>query len=181
MRKIFFLLTIFMLNPLIAMVGGNVPGNEDVKSSTSTVQVDRDKLVAFAKDYLGSPYLYASTNPEKGFDCSGFVHFVFKHFDIDLPHASQAMVTEGTEVKAEDFKVGDVLIFYGYRNTTSIGHVGIICEANGMQSKFIHSSSGKVKGVVISELGSEMYTRRFYKCIDVIGGHKTKQNSPSAD
>jgi cell wall-associated NlpC family hydrolase len=62
------------------------------------------------------------------------------------------------------------LVFYGYRNTSQIGHVGIICEANGMNSKFIHSSSGKVKGVIISELNSEMYTRRFYKCVDVMGG-----------
>jgi hypothetical protein len=49
-----------------------------------------------------------------------------------------------------------------------VGHVGIICEANGMQSKFIHSSSGKAMGVTISELGSDMYTRRFYKCISVL-------------
>jgi len=181
MRKILFLVTIFLLNPLIAMLGENVPGNKDVKSSTSTEVVDREKLVAYARNYLGSPYLYASSNPEKGFDCSGFVYFVFKNFNISLPHASQAMVSEGTEVKAEDFKVGDVLIFYGYRNSSSIGHVGIICEANGMQSKFIHSSSGKVKGVIISELGSEMYTRRFYKCIDVIGNPETKKISQSAD
>lgn len=71
-------------------------------------------------------------------------------------------------VKPEDFKVGDVLVFYGYRNATQIGHVGIICEAAGMNSKFIHASSGKVKEVIISELNSEMYKRRFFQCVDVI-------------
>lgn len=174
MRRILFLVAIFLLNPMIAMVGNNIPGNEELKSTASATRVDRDQLVAFAKDQLGSPYLYSGANPEKGFDCSGFVHYVFKNFDIDLPHNSQAMVSKGTEVRAEDFKVGDLLIFYGYRNTASIGHVGIICEANGMQSKFIHSSSGKVKGVIISELGSEMYTRRFYKCINVIDNNGSK-------
>ena len=129
----------------------------------------RENLVAFARNYLGTPYRYGSANPENGFDCSGFVHFVFKNFDIDLPHSSKAFKSIGTGLKPEDFKLGDVLVFYGYRNTTQIGHVGIICEANGMNSKFIHSSSGKVKGVIISELNSALYSKRFYQCVDIIG------------
>lgn len=129
----------------------------------------RENLVAFAMNYLGTPYRYASIDPEKGFDCSGFVYFVFKKFNIELPHSSKAFKSVGIELKPEEFKVGDVLVFYGYRNKSQIGHVGIICEANGMNSKFIHSSSGKVKGVIISELNSDMYSRRFYKCVDVIG------------
>jgi len=135
--------------------------------NTSTV-ISRTAIINFAKNYLGTPYLYASAIPDKGFDCSGFVYFVFKNFGKDLPHSSKAFKNLGKEVKPENFKVGDVLVFYGYKNTTSIGHVGIICEANGMKSKFIHSSSGKRKGVIISDLDSEMYTRRFYKCVDVI-------------
>ena len=135
--------------------------------NTSTV-ISRTAIIKFAKNYLGTPYLYASAVPDKGFDCSGFVYFVFKNFGKDLPHSSKAFKNLGKEVKPENFKVGDVLVFYGYKNTTSIGHVGIICEANGMKSKFIHSSSGKGKGVIISNLDSEMYTRRFYKCVDVI-------------
>jgi cell wall-associated NlpC family hydrolase len=128
----------------------------------------RENLVAFAKNYLGIPYRYGSASPENGFDCSGFVYFVFKNFNISVPHSSKGFQNIGAEVKPEEFKVGDVLVFYGYRNTTSVGHVGIICEANGMNSKFIHSSSGKVKGVIISELNSHMYSRRYYKCVDVI-------------
>lgn len=132
--------------------------------------VNRTKIIEFAKNYLGVPYQYGSANPKKGFDCSGFVNFVFKNFDISVPHSSKAFKNLGKEVKPQDFKVGDVLVFYGYREKTNIGHVAIICEANGMNSKFIHSSSGKVKGVIISELNSEMYSHRFYKCINIIGG-----------
>jgi len=130
----------------------------------------RENLVGFAKEFMGIPYLYASANPAKGFDCSGFVKYVFKNFSIHVPHSSKAYSSLGKQVQPKDFKVGDVLVFYGFRNSTEIGHVGIICEANGMNSKFIHSSSGKSKGVIISELNSEMYSRRFYQCIDVIGG-----------
>lgn len=144
------------------------PVVSECKTNVSPETEIRENIVAFAMNYLGTPYKYASIDPEKGFDCSGFVHFVYKNFDINLPHSSKAFKSVGTEIKPEDFKIGDVLVFYGYRNTTQIGHVGIICEANGMNSKFIHSSSGKVKGVIISELNSAMYSKRFYKCVDVL-------------
>ena len=129
---------------------------------------NRSELIEFAKNYLGTIYLYASVDPAKGFDCSGFVSFVYNHFNINLPRSSREYKLLGAGQKPEDFKVGDVLVFYGFRDSKSIGHVGIICEANGMKSKFIHSSSGKAYGVTISLLDSEHYSRRFYKCIDVI-------------
>lgn len=126
----------------------------------------REEIVAYAKKYLGTSYCYAGSSPESGFDCSGFVNFVFKNFNIELPRSSSGFTNLGAPLKPGEFQVGDVLVFYGYNDSNSVGHVGIICEANGMKSKFIHSSSGKEMAVIISELGSEMYTRRFYKCID---------------
>lgn len=126
----------------------------------------RDSVIAFAKQYMGVPYCYASGNPKKGFDCSGFVNFVFTHFEVELPRSSSGFKNIGKALKPMDFKIGDILVFYGHKDTGSIGHVGIICEANGMKSKFIHASSGKEMAVTISELGSAGYTQRFYKCID---------------
>jgi len=168
MQKLFLFLFFILFAVLPERADSKLP---EVSKPGKTVLFEsevRENLIAFAKNYLGTPYLYASAIPDKGFDCSGFVYFVFKNFGKDLPHSSKAFKNLGKEVKPENFKVGDVLVFYGYKNTTSIGHVGIICEANGMKSKFIHSSSGKGKGVIISNLDSEMYTRRFYKCVDVI-------------
>ena len=130
--------------------------------------INRANIIEFAKAHLGTRYLYAGIDPAKGFDCSGFVYFVFKKFNIDLPRGSGEYKNLGKTLKPEEFRVGDILVFYDYTDHTQIGHVGIICEANGMKSRFIHSSSGKAYGVTISELDSEMYTRRFYKCIDVI-------------
>ncbi|MXN90568.1 glycoside hydrolase [Flavobacterium sp. Sd200] len=126
----------------------------------------REAVVNFARKYMGVRYCYASNNPKKGFDCSGFVNFVYNHFDIGLPRSSSGFKDIGKALNPKDFNVREVLIFYGYRDKNSIGHVGIICEANGMQSKFIHASSGKEMAVIVSELGSAAYTRRFYKCID---------------
>jgi len=132
------------------------------------VNLVRNDIIEFAKNLIGTPYRYASSNPVKGFDCSGFVNYVFTKYNISVPRSSAAFGSFGTALQPEDFKVGDVVVFYGYKDRTRIGHVGIICEAAGMKSKFIHASSGKEYQVTISELGSEMYTRRFYKCVDVI-------------
>ncbi len=167
-QKIMFLFLLFPLPFFVANEDEKVVVTEE-KSTAADTLIRREAVIDFAKNFLGKPYCYSCSNPDKGFDCSGFVQYVYKNFNISVPRSSTQYVAIGASLKPEDFKIGDVLVFYGYRNSTSIGHVGIICEANGMSSKFIHSSSGKVKGVVISELSSEMYTRRFYKCIDVIG------------
>lgn len=94
---------------------------------------------------------------------------MFKKFDVSLPRSSREYESLGTALRPEKFKAGDILVFYGYRDSSFIGHIGIICEADGMRSRFIHASSGKAYGVTISNLDSKGYKRRFYKCIDVIG------------
>lgn len=140
-----------------------------VKEDSDTVL--RQEIIAYAKQHMGTPYCYATADPKKGFDCSGFVNFVFKKFNIALPRSSSGFASVGKTVKPENFKVGDVLVFTGYRDRNSVGHVGIICEANGMDSKFIHASSGKEMAVTISSLNSDLYKKRFIKCVDVISGN----------
>ena len=138
------------------------------KIQSTKTEIDRDSIISYAKQYFGTPYLYAGNDPQKGFDCSGFVSYVFKHFGVDLPRSSGGYKNIGTKLNPEDFKVGDILVFYGYKDRTIIGHLGIICEANGMESKFIHASSGKAGSVTITSLATEHYTKRFYKCVDVL-------------
>ena len=141
---------------------------KQIQNNPTQTEINRDSIIAYAKKYLGTPYLYASSNPQKGFDCSGFVTYVFKNYGISLPRSSGEYKNLGKTLKPEDFKVGDIIVFYGYKNKTAIGHLGIICEANGMQSKFIHASSGKAQQVTITALDTEHYTKRFYKCVDVL-------------
>jgi cell wall-associated NlpC family hydrolase len=139
-----------------------------IQNPKNQTEINRDSLIVFAKKHLGIPYVYASSNPQKGFDCSGFVSYVFKNFGMTLPRSSSGYKNIGKALKPEEFKVGDILVFYGYKNRNVVGHVGIICEANGMQSKFIHASSGKAQQVTITALDTEHYTKRFYKCVDVL-------------
>ena len=158
---------------LLLLLSFSIRSQEKVSPETFSQQVkslagvDRTELIAFAKQYLGTPYRRGGSAPKKGFDCSGFVTYVFKHFNLALPRSSREYKALGTVLKPEEFKVGDVIVFYGFRDKSHIGHVGIVCEANGMKSRFIHASSGRAHCVTVSELGSEAYHRRFYKCIDV--------------
>jgi len=85
-----------------------------------------------------------------------------------VPKSSKEYEKRGAELRPEVFKLGDIVVFYGYKDNTSIGHLGIICEANGMNSKFIHASSGKEMSVAFTDLNTEQYIKRFYKAIDVI-------------
>jgi len=164
-----FLVFTLALLPLLSIraqqSAGHASSAEPVKGAPG---IDRTELIAFAKQFLGTPYHRNSVNPKKGFDCSGFVYYVFKKFDVSLPRSSPEYKSLGKALKPEKFKVGDILVFYGHRDSLHIGHVGIICEAEGMRSRFIHASSGKAYGVTISNLDSKEYKRRFYKCIDVL-------------
>ena len=167
--KSFFYISIFSTVVLCSCF----TSKEEPKAETFQLQkpernIERDSIITYAKKYLGTPYLYAGNDPKTGFDCSGFISYVYHHFNIDLPRSSGMYKNLGKALKPEDFKVGDILVFYGYQDHTVIGHLGIICEANGMQSKFIHASSGKVNSVTITSLDTEHYTNRFYKCIDVL-------------
>ncbi|MCE1199160.1 MAG: NlpC/P60 family protein, partial [Marinilabiliales bacterium] len=80
-----------------------VPGTLALDSSAV---VQREELISFARAYLGRPYRYAGSDPKKGFDCSGFVHFVFNHFNIDSPRDSRSFDRLAAGKKPEDFKVG---------------------------------------------------------------------------
>ncbi len=167
LKKLSLILVLFMV-ALSLQSNSKASQAEAVIPVNRPSEIDRTGVIEFAKKYLGTVYRYASADPVNGFDCSGFVHFVFKNYNVDLPRGSREYQFLGRALKPVEFRVGDVLVFYGYRDSNHIGHVGIICEANGMKSKFIHASSGRAHAVTISELDSEMYTRRFYKCIDVI-------------
>ena len=129
--------------------------------------VTPDSILAFAKTLIGIPYLYASTDPAMGFDCSGFITYVFNHFNIKVPRSSVDFTNYGTEIPVDQAKAGDLILFTGTDSTIRIvGHMGIVESVTYDQLNFIHSTSGKAKGVTISPLG-EYYKRRFVKVIRI--------------
>jgi cell wall-associated NlpC family hydrolase len=126
-----------------------------------------DSILAFARTLQGTPYLYASTDPQKGFDCSGFITYVFNHFGLFVPRSSVEFTDYGKDVSMEDAKPGDLILFTGTDSTIRVvGHMGIVESRKDSTLYFIHSSSGKANGVVITPL-ERYYKSRFVKLIRV--------------
>lgn len=127
----------------------------------------RDSIVSFATELLGTPYIVASSRRE-GFDCSGFVYFVFKHHKIQVPRSSGGFNNFGKEISIDNVKKGDILVFLSPTSNNSIGHIGIVTNPKGKQSDFIHATSGREMKVIITSLKQEGYARRFVKAVDVL-------------
>ena len=126
-----------------------------------------DSLVAFGKSLVGTPYLYASSDPQNGFDCSGFITYVFNHFGIAVPRSSVEFTNVGNEIPKEFASRGDLILFTGTDSTIRIvGHMGIVESNERGNLLFLHSTSGKAYGVVISPLNG-YYETRFVKVIRV--------------
>ena len=77
------------------------------------------RVVGYARHFLGVRYSYGGVSPRTGFDCSGFVRYVYGHFGISLPHSSFADLWRGRRVVRGHLRPGDLLFFDG------ASHVGI--------------------------------------------------------
>jgi cell wall-associated NlpC family hydrolase len=138
-----------------------VTGNRiDAKSA------NRNDVVDYAKTLIGTTYKYGSTNPRDGFDCSGFITYVFNHFNVQVPRSSIDFTNVGKTVQLAIARPGDLILFTGTDSTIrNVGHMGIVVE-NTDTLKFIHSTSGKQYGVTITALNS-YYMGRFVKIVDI--------------
>lgn len=133
----------------------------------NTKNSNPNDIVGFAKTLIGTKYKYGSAVKENGFDCSGFITYVFKHYNISVPRVSKDFTNAGTPVAIERSRKGDLILFTG-TDTTGwvVGHMGIVTQNDNGKIQFIHSSSGKTIGVIISDL-SKYYATRFVKVIRV--------------
>ncbi len=134
----------------------------------SIPKVKADTLIGFAKTFLGKKYKYASINPKVGFDCSGFVYYVFKSFNVNVPRASMDYEKTGKTILLDSIRVGDIIVFTGTNaKIRKPGHVGIIISMPGEEITFIHSSSNtKHGGIKISTFKeSPYYEKRFIKVV----------------
>lgn len=148
---------------------------DSIKTSAIVIPAEnldkRQHLVDFAMQYVGTPYKFACSDPAEGFDCSGFINFVFRHFKYEVPRSSKDFEFFGKETNITSAQPGDLVLFTPTEADTTVnrvGHIGIITHAAGMSSDFVHASSGKANGVTVSSLAEPHYTERFVKVISVI-------------
>ena len=101
--------------------------------STTSASGAARRVVPTAEQYIGVPYVYGGSSP-RGFDCSGFVQYVYAQNGVDLPRTSRQMAGSGVAVSTRALVVGDLLLF---QQGGRISHVAIYAG----NARFIHSSS----------------------------------------
>lgn len=124
--------------------------NESTTTSNS-VSSTGSQVVEYAKKYLGYKYVYGGTTT-KGFDCSGFTQFVYKHFGVNLNRTAAAQYRNGTSVTA--LQTGDLVMFG--TSKSNINHVGIYISGG----TFIHAAN-KSRGVTTDTLSSGYYKTHY--------------------
>jgi len=123
-----------------------------------------DSIVRLALAQVGTPYCYAGSSPATGFDCSGFVRYVFGRFALPMPHSTALLIGVGRPVARARAQPGDIVVFTGTApGSTEPGHAGIVISALGETPlRFVHSSSAKREpGVKISQVEGSGYEQRF--------------------
>ena len=123
------------------------PGSAELASATRTA------IVAYAKQFLGNPYVYGGTSLTEGADCSGFTMKVFEHFGISTGRSSRDQAAKGKEIPIDSVQPGDLLF---YASGDYINHVALYIGGG----QIIHASTPK-NGIMITTA----YYRTPYKAV----------------
>lgn len=127
----------------------------------NTSGVSANAVADFAETLVGVKYTYGGTEKEKGFDCSGFINYVFNNFNVRVPRITYDFTNVGKEIPISESKRGDLILFTGSdANSGIVGHMGIITQNKNGIVEFIHASSSR--GVMISGMNS-YFVPRFVK------------------
>lgn len=124
------------------------------KKENETYNADIDTVVDLALAQVGKPYVWATANPNIGFDCSGLTYYVYKQVGINLSRTSYTQINYGTRVSASELRKGDLVFFNN--GGGRISHVGIYIGNN----KFVHASTPGT-GVIVSKLFGGYFGKTF--------------------
>jgi len=117
-----------------------------------------DRLVSRAMNYLGTPYRPGGISPSTGFDCSGFVYYLYGAvFGQSIPRMPDGMAREGAPVARSDLKRGDI-VFFGFRGTFT--HVGIYAG----NDQFVHATH-RGSPVMVNALDGDYYRDRYMTAV----------------
>lgn len=127
---------------------------QEAESNTSWTSAAQE-IILHALSQTGVKYKYGGINPDSGFDCSGFVRYVFKEAaNLTLPHGARAMSQVGQNVPEKELKPGDLVFFNTMKSVYS--HVGIYVGNN----RFIHSPSAG-SSISVADMNDSYWSKRF--------------------
>lgn len=138
----------YILSDYIDLMSNN---SADSISGNAVSYSEADALLAYAKEFIGTPYVYGGSSPS-GFDCSGFTSFVFKDYGYNLKRTAADQLENGYEVSRDELLPGDLVFFKATSEAAS--HVGIYMGDN----QFIHAAS---TGIRISSMNSDWYATTY--------------------
>lgn len=150
----------FFLSALIcALLLAGCSSSPKLAGSSKYARVDpakRQPVLNNALSYLGTPYRYGGNHPEEGFDCSGFVNYVFNQTThVKLPRTTSSIAGVSRPVSKKALKKGDLVFF----NTSGpYTHMGIYIGNN----QFVHAPSSRNNGKVrVDSLSNRYFAQRF--------------------
>lgn len=152
-RKTIYQLMSITLLMLLLFMTWPVSSTSAAKQTNQPAKKSKGEMITFtAEKYKGVPYKFGGATP-KGFDCSGFVMYVFDQHGIKLPRTADKQFEKGKFVTHKDLQAGDLVFFTTYEKGAS--HCGIYMGKNN----FIHASSSR--GVMISALSEKYWQDRY--------------------
>ena len=145
--------------PSAAALNGSASNNsnsDNTSTGSSVGSASGSSIVAEAKKYLGTPYVYGGASPS-GFDCSGFVYYVLKQNGFSPYRTPADQYNQGTYVAKENLQPGDVVFFAGTGSSNAISHVGIYVGGGQM----IHSPNSR-STVSYADITSGYWANHYY-------------------
>ncbi|MBB4080187.1 cell wall-associated NlpC family hydrolase [Lewinella aquimaris] len=121
---------------------------------TGSTAAVRGKLITEAERFIGVRYKYGGNNPREGFDCSGFVKYLYNDQGLDIHRVSRDQARQGTQINASAAKPGD-LVFYRRGANQPVFHVSMVVATGPGEIWVIHPTSSR--GVIRENILASSY------------------------
>ena len=137
--------------------GKSSSGSSSSSSSSGSSNASLgQQIAATAKKYIGCAYIFGGTSPS-GFDCSGFVQYIYKLYGYNLYRTADVQLNNGYSVSRSNLQPGDLVFFANTYNTTAAAsHVGIYIG----DGQFVHAANSYY-GVKTDYLSTDYYNSRY--------------------
>lgn len=155
--RVFIAFFLFVLNVLIVKAQDStqiVPAFQEIETTENNTHSAIDSLLSIAESFKGTPYRLGG-HTKSGFDCSGFVHYLYEKFDVNLAYSCSGIAGYCDKITKSELQKGDLIFFKG-RNIRSkaLGHVSIVYAVDSTGIQMIHATQ---RGVVIDRLSYSAY------------------------